>query len=164
MECERCHETKIKITLVAAWSLPGYNQIRNCITMSQINPSTTAMQVDQSQCSGAISCLAAVVKELSKDPKNALSKPIGYWLPWLQEEGYASEGFDHLLLNIVPQEHQTQDFDTISSAYVEAKNSGYTTLKFLLSLKQRDSGLFAAGRAAGQHMRRQANWPSCHIY
>jgi hypothetical protein len=110
--------------------------------MSPTNFTASPSQADQSESLEAISSMAAVFSEVSNDPKKALSKPIGEWLPWLQEEGYSSEGFDRLLMSIVHQDNQAQDFELLSSTYWEGKNTNQSTLRFLLTLRNQYPDLF----------------------
>ena len=100
------------------------------------------MQTAQSQSSDAIISLAAIITELARDPKKGFIRPLAQWQPWLQDEGYNSEGFDHLLSTIVPQDNQAHNFDVVCSAFYEAKNAEQSTFKFLLSLKHQYPDLF----------------------
>ena len=102
----------------------------------------SAIHSDQSQTLGAINSLAAVITEISKDPKTAFKRPIGQWLPWLQEEGYNCDGLDLIFLSIVPQDRQTQDLDILTTVYNEASSTGKSTLYFLFKLRNQQPDLF----------------------
>jgi len=100
-------------------------------------------QADQSESLEALNSMAAVFGEVSRDPQGALTRPIGQWQPWLEEEGYSSEGFDRLFLSITPQEHQSQNIDILNSVYCQAKEENQTTLDFMLTLNHQRPDLLS---------------------